>query len=77
VTGGPYALVRHPLYTVEIVTIAGTAMQFQAPWAWLVALVVVALLWVRSHFEEQVLASTYPEYGEYRARTKRFIPGII
>jgi protein-S-isoprenylcysteine O-methyltransferase Ste14 len=77
VTGGPYALVRHPLYTVEIITIAGTAMQFQAPWSWAVALVVVALLWVRSHFEEQVLASAYPEYGEYRARTKRFIPGVI
>jgi protein-S-isoprenylcysteine O-methyltransferase Ste14 len=52
-------------------------MQFQAPWSWAIAAVVVALLWIRSHFEEQVLASAYPEYGEYRARTKRFIPGIV
>ena len=77
VTDGPYAWVRHPLYTVEIITIVGTAMQFQAPWAWLIALVVVALLWIRSHYEEQVLAGAYPEYAEYRTRTKRFIPGII
>lgn len=77
VTGGPYALVRHPLYTVEIVTIIGTALQFQAPWSWAIALVVMMLLWVRSHYEEQVLARAYPEYGEYRARTKRFIPGIL
>jgi len=77
VTDGPYAWVRHPLYTVEIITILGTAMQFQAPWAWLIALVVVALLWIRSHYEEQVLAGAYPEYGAYRARTKRFIPGVI
>ena len=28
VTGGPYALARHPLYTVEMVTICGTALQF-------------------------------------------------
>ena len=77
VTGGPYAWVRHPLYTVEIITILGTAMQFQAPWSWGVALVVVVLLWIRSHYEEQVLASAYPEYGDYRAGTKRFIPGII
>jgi protein-S-isoprenylcysteine O-methyltransferase Ste14 len=62
---------------VEIVTIIGTAMQFQAPWSWAIALVVVALLWIRSHFEEEVLAGVYPEYGAYRARTKRFIPGII
>ncbi len=77
VTNGPYALVRHPLYTVEIVTIIGTAMQFEAPWSWAVALVVVVLLWIRSHYEEQVLESAYPEYGAYRARTKRFIPGVI
>jgi protein-S-isoprenylcysteine O-methyltransferase Ste14 len=77
VTSGPYVLVRHPLYTVEIITILGTAMQFQGPWSWVIALVVVTLLWIRSHYEEQVLAGAYPEYGEYRARTKRFIPGII
>ena len=52
-------------------------MQFQAPWAWLIALVVVTLLWIRSHYEEQVLAGAYPEYAAYRTRTKRFIPGII
>jgi len=77
VTGGPYAHARHPLYTVEMITITGTALQFAAPWSWLIALVVVALLWIRSHFEEQVLMEAYPEYAAYRARTKRFIPGII
>jgi len=77
VTGGPYAWARHPLYTVEMITVCGTALQFQAPWSWLVALVVVVLLWIRSHFEEQVLTQNFPEYGAYRARTKRFIPGVI
>lgn len=77
VTAGPYAWARHPLYTVEMITIAGTALQFQAPWSWAIAAVVVVLLWIRSHYEEQVLAESFPEYGEYRARTKRFIPGVI
>jgi protein-S-isoprenylcysteine O-methyltransferase Ste14 len=77
VTGGPYAHARHPLYTVEMITITGTALQFAGPWSWLIALVVVALLWIRSHFEEQVLTEAYPEYAAYRARTKRFIPGVI
>ena len=77
VTSGPYAHARHPLYAVEMVTIAGTALQFAAPWSWAIALVVLALLWIRSHFEEQVLAEAYPEYDAYRARTKRFIPGVI
>jgi protein-S-isoprenylcysteine O-methyltransferase Ste14 len=77
VISGPYSYARHPLYAVEMITIAGTALQFAAPWSWVVALVVVALLWIRSHFEEQVLAEAYPEYDSYRARTKRFIPGVI
>jgi len=77
VTGGPYALARHPLYTVEMVTICGTALQFRAPWSWVLAVLVMVLLWIRSHYEEQVLEAAYPEYGAYRARTKRFIPGVI
>jgi protein-S-isoprenylcysteine O-methyltransferase Ste14 len=77
VTKGPYAWVRHPLYAMEMVTIAGTAVQFAAPWSWLIAFVVLALLWIRSRYEEQVLEMAYPEYGQYRSRTKRFIPGIV
>jgi len=77
VTGGPYAFARHPLYSVEMITIAGTALQFLAPWSWLIAAGVIGLLWIRSHYEEQVLAATFPEYDTYRARTKRFIPGVI
>jgi protein-S-isoprenylcysteine O-methyltransferase Ste14 len=77
VTGGPYAHVRHPLYGVEIVTVIGTALQFAQPWAGLIALLVVALLVIRSHYEEGVLMQAYPEYAAYRARTRRFIPGII
>ncbi|HKY18318.1 MAG TPA: isoprenylcysteine carboxylmethyltransferase family protein [Rhizomicrobium sp.] len=77
VTAGPYAYARHPLYAVEMITIVGTALQFQAPWSWVLAATVLALLWARSHFEEQVLAEAFPEYGAYRAKTARFIPGII
>ena len=77
VTGGPYAYVRHPLYGVEIITIAGTALQFAPPWSWVIALVVIALLWIRSHYEEQVLEAAYPEYAAYRMRTARFIPGVL
>jgi protein-S-isoprenylcysteine O-methyltransferase Ste14 len=77
VTTGAYAHVRHPLYTVEMITIIGTAIQFAQPGATLIAIGVVVLLWIRSSYEEGVLAQAYPEYEAYRARTKRFIPGVI
>jgi protein-S-isoprenylcysteine O-methyltransferase Ste14 len=75
VTGGPYAYARHPLYAVEFVTLAGTAIQFAQPWAALLALGVVLLQIARTTFEERVLIAAYPEYESYRRRVKRF--GII
>jgi protein-S-isoprenylcysteine O-methyltransferase Ste14 len=72
VTSGPYAVARHPLYAAEIITIIGSAIQFQQPWAGLLAAGVVVLLVARSRFEEQVLSEAYPEYAQYRARVKRF-----
>ncbi len=72
VTGGPYALARHPLYAAEMLSVAGTAMLYRQPWATLLALGVLGLLTIRSMFEEQVLGEQYPEYAEYKKRVKRF-----
>lgn len=77
VTSGPYAYARHPLYAVEMLTLIGVAIQFAQPWAALITLGVLILQVIRSLFEEQVLAEAFPDYDAYRARTKRFIPGII
>jgi protein-S-isoprenylcysteine O-methyltransferase Ste14 len=77
VTDGPYALVRHPLYAVELLIIAGMALQFSQPLAGILGVAVVVLLVIRALFEERVLAEAYPEYEAYRARVKRFIPGVI
>jgi protein-S-isoprenylcysteine O-methyltransferase Ste14 len=77
VTTGAYARVRHPLYVAEVVGLAGNAILFQQPWALLLLAVVIALQVARSHFEEQVLGEAFPEYAAYRARTWRFIPGVI
>lgn len=77
VTHGPYAYARHPLYAAEMVTIAGTAVLFAQPWAGLIAVGVLVLLVVRSFYEERVLAEAYPDYTAYKAKTARFIPGVI
>ncbi len=77
VTGGPYSYARHPLYAVEAFTLIGTAIQFAQPWAGVLAAAVIVLQVTRSLHEERVLVAAYPEYVAYRARTKRFIPGII
>jgi protein-S-isoprenylcysteine O-methyltransferase Ste14 len=75
VTSGPYAYARHPLYAMEFLTLAGTAIQFAQPWATLLALGVTVFQVLRTIFEERVLAAAYPEYARYRTRVKRF--GLI
>lgn len=77
VTGGPYAWARHPLYTMEMISVIGAAMQFAQPTASVIALGVAVLLAIRSVYEERVLTAAYPEYDAYRARTARFIPGLV
>lgn len=77
VTGGPYQYVRHPFYAAEIVIVLGMILQYQLPWSLLLGGAVIALQVVRSLYEERVLSQAFPEYEAYKARTKRFIPGII
>lgn len=77
VTTGPYAHARHPLYAVEMITIIGTALQFAQPWSAILTVLVLSFLVLRTIFEERVLVEAYPEYLAYRAKTARFIPGVI
>jgi protein-S-isoprenylcysteine O-methyltransferase Ste14 len=74
---GPYARIRHPIYTGVIVALIGTALALSL-W-WLVA-VVAALLYfgIAARKEERTMLSTFPrEYGEYRQRTSMIIPWIL
>ena len=76
-TGGPYRIVRHPLYCAEITA----AVAFVLDGAHLVPLLslgaFVALQVTRMGFEERLLRTTFPEYGAYAARTRRVVPGIV
>ena len=76
VTSGPYAVVRHPLYLVEEVAVAGVLLQY----AWYAALPFLLLhLSVqirRMQLEERILRKAFPEYAAYAKRTSRLIPGV-
>lgn len=75
VTGGPYAVVRHPLYASYLV--GGIGYLLQSASIWNVAVVLVTVSWqlVRIRAEERHLAG--PEYAAYRARVRwRLCPGI-
>ncbi|MEO8898293.1 MAG: isoprenylcysteine carboxylmethyltransferase family protein [Candidatus Dormibacter sp.] len=76
VTGGPYRLVRHPLYAAEI--LAAVAFAMVNPGALVVAILVpfVATQLLRARFEERLLTEAYPEYTDYARHTRRLIPFV-
>ena len=73
---GLYRTVRHPLYLAEEIAVIGLYLQFRSWQATLILVVHFFLQLRRMHWEEGILASEFPEYGVYKSRTWRLIPGI-
>ena len=71
---GPYAYVRHPIYSAGLLFFVGYA--FATSPAALVPLVALAVLWRnKAALEEELLERRYPGYRDYRARVPgAFIP---
>lgn len=77
VHGGPYRLIRHPLYAGKIVTLGGTILAGLTVAKAGIFLLFVAIQSYRAIEEEKVLEENIPEYSAYKAVTKRFIPWVI
>ena len=73
---GIYRLIRHPLYTSVILAGFGWALVWLSWPSAIAAAVLVPLLHAKSQREEFLLRGKFPEYREYEARTRRFIPWI-
>jgi len=74
VTGGPYRLVRHPLYLGELGTCAGLVIASPSGRNVFAAVVFALAQAARMLMEERELAHQFPEYRAYAARTPRLIP---
>jgi protein-S-isoprenylcysteine O-methyltransferase Ste14 len=74
VTGGPYACVRHPIYSGLILAMIGTALvlnDFEIPLALGAVFIYSALR------EERYLLEQFPNsYRQYKQRTKRLVPYV-
>ena len=76
VTSGPYAFVRHPIYTGIILMAFGTALTgtIFGIGVFLIASIVFIL---RIRKEEKIMLGLFPnEYREYEKRTKRLVPFV-
>jgi protein-S-isoprenylcysteine O-methyltransferase Ste14 len=77
VTGGPYAFVRHPIYTGIIFAMLGTALTVGSMW-FFVLFISFGYFLISTHQEEKDMVRQFPEaYPAYKARTKRLIPFVF
>jgi protein-S-isoprenylcysteine O-methyltransferase Ste14 len=77
VTTGPYARVRHPIYSGIILAAVGTAIAV-SPY-WLVAVALLGAYFVYSAvMEERFMVSRFPDsYPRYKQSTKMLIPFVL
>jgi len=75
VNAGPYARMRHPIYTGMFIWAGGLAL-LTANWIFVVvAVLVCAVFIVRVPREEQMMIEEFgEEYREYKKRTGRILP---
>lgn len=77
ITAGPYAYVRHPLYTGIIFAVAGTALIVADVGALIGFLFALSFMLLKSSREERLLEAEFgPIYATYRERTGGLLPRI-
>ena len=76
VATGMYSRIRNPIYLGVIAAMVGVSLSSAS----LVALVLsgglAVVLDLKTRREEVFLRERFPDYAAYKARTKRFIPGV-
>ncbi len=74
---GPYAIVRHPMYTGLLTMMLFTPLALGSYWALIFALLFIPTIIFRIRKEEEVLLRDLPGYKDYYIKTHyRLIPSI-
>ena len=76
VESGPYAIVRHPIYSGLIIGAMGLALRAHGWLTIVYALALFAFFDIKSRREEVWLVQKFPEYAEYRTRVRKLIPWV-
>jgi protein-S-isoprenylcysteine O-methyltransferase Ste14 len=77
IDSGPYAWVRHPMYSGTILFFAGMPLLLGSWWGLIMAPLFVVLFGFRARLEERAMVAGLPGYADYLTRVRyRLIPGI-
>jgi protein-S-isoprenylcysteine O-methyltransferase Ste14 len=77
VSSGPYAWVRHPMYSGAILFMVGIPLLLSSGWGLAMSPLFAVLFAVRTGIEERALIAGLPGYDEYTAHVRyRLLPGV-
>ena len=78
IDSGPYRYTRNPMYLGHLIFLTGLALTF---WSWFALIILVArAVWFQRrvlHDEARLETIFGADYAAYRARVKRWIPGVL
>jgi protein-S-isoprenylcysteine O-methyltransferase Ste14 len=78
IESGPYALVRHPIYTGLLLMALGTATNFGRAIGFALLATAGAAVWWKVHLEEQIMDTHFSAaYADYRSRVRAIIPFVL
>ena len=77
VAHGPYRWIRHPMYTAVSLLGLACALTLGSALAWLLWAGLSLVLLAKALLEERWMTALHPDYAQYQARTRRFIPFIL
>ena len=78
IESGPYALVRHPIYTGLIAMGLGTAINYGRPIGFALLIGLCGGFWWKARQEERIMSRHFPDaYAEYKARVPAIIPFLL
>jgi protein-S-isoprenylcysteine O-methyltransferase Ste14 len=77
ISTGPYAFVRHPMYSAAVLFMVGIALLLGSWWGTAISPIFAVLFGVRTRIEEHTLMTGLPGYADYAARVHyRLVPGL-
>ena len=77
-TGGPYSLVRHPIYTGLLLALLGTALSRGVVQGFVGVALAGITLWHKLRIEERYMGEEFgAQYAEYKDRVRALIPFVL
>jgi protein-S-isoprenylcysteine O-methyltransferase Ste14 len=77
ISSGPYAFVRHPMYSGVMLFFVGVPLLLGSWWGVAIAPAFAVLFAIRARIEERALVEGLPDYADYAARVRyRLVPGL-